>query len=500
MKTPNHVLRLSFLLCLFLLALSYSPRALAQAPADSLDIFLRKKMQLLRIPGLQLAVVRQGKLVKLAQYGLANIQDSVPVTVRTRFPINSITKAFVGVAVMQLVEAGKLDLAAPVSRYLAGLPAAWQPVTIRQLLTHTSGLPETTPQDELERVTEANESACWARVLTRPLDFPIGEKFAYNQTNYILLGKIIDKLSGQPFTQFIKSRQLDVVGMPRTTSGDAHDVVPNSARGYTFTKVVDGSFRRSNELRNVFEVYAPSHRTAAGMSSTAEELARWVIALQQGQLVQASSLPVLWTPGTLNNGQQRGFSQFLNVYALGWPTITRPEHPALAPVGGGRSAVFLYPKDDLTIVVLTNLQGANPDNFVDELAAFYLPDMRASTGFGLSPTLRALHNTLRQRGFSQAMAEVKKAKQKSPAYQLPEDEVNAWGYFLLRHAQPQNALEIFKLNVTLYPQSANTYDSLAETYEELGNHALARKNYQRSLELNPQNTTAAEYLKNAPRQ
>ena len=490
---------LPFLACLWgILALTLGSfsRTEARTPADSLDRFINTQMRQLRIPGLQLVVVRKGKVVKSAQYGLANLQDSIPVDRHTRFPINSITKAFVGVAAMQLVEAGKLDLAAPAARYLPGLPAAWQPVTVRQLLTHTSGLPDIMPQDEVGQVTEGNEGAAWAKVQTQPLDFAAGEQFAYNQTNYLLLGKIIDQLSGQPFARFIQARQLDVVGMPRTTVGDAHDVLPRSARGYTFAHYVNGQRRRSSQPRNLFEVVAPSLRTAAGISSTAEELGRWLVALQQGQLLKASSLPTLWAPGTLNNGSQRGFSRLLNGYALGWPTVGRPEHPAVAPVGGGRSAVFFYPQDDLAIVVLTNLQGANPDTFMDEIAGHYLPDMRAAAGFGLSPALRALHTELRQRGFAQAQAVATKARKQNPAYRLPEDEVNAWGYDLLKQAQPHNALEVFKLNVHLYPQSANAYDSLGELYAELGNPELARKNYQRSLALNPKNQGAAAYLKN----
>lgn len=470
-------------------------QAQAGVPADSLDMFLSTKMRELRIPGLQLAVIRQGKVVKSAQYGLANIQDSIPVTSQTRFPINSITKAFVGVAVMQLVEAGKLDLAAPASRYLTDLPPTWQPVTVRQLLTHTSGLPEIMPEEAM--VTEDNESAAWIQVQTQPMTFQPGEKFAYNQTNYLLLGKIIDQLSGQPFTRFIQERQLDVVGMPRTTSGDAHDVLPHGARGYTFYHSTNGQMGRSKQLRNVFEVFPSMLRTAAGMSSTAEEMARWLIALQQNKLLKANSLPVLWTPGILNNGSQRGFSKQLNGYALGWPTIARPEHPAVAPVGGGRSAVFLYPQDDLAIIVLTNLQGANPDTFVDEIAGYYIPDMRASAGFGLPPAIRALQTELRKRGFDQALAVAKQAKKKDASYQLPEDDVNAWGYTLVKQQKLREALEVFKLNVNLYPQSANTYDSLAEIYGELGNKELATKNYKRALALNPKNTAAAEYLKKA---
>ena len=478
---------------LLLLISSGFLRAEAQAPADSVDLFLAAKMRQLRIPGLQLAVVRHGQVVKSAQYGLASLQDSIPVTRTTRFSINSITKAFVGVAAMQLVEAGKLDLAAPASRYLPGLPAAWQPVTVRQLLTHTSGLPDIMGEDDL--VTDANENAAWANVQTKPLDFAAGEKFAYNQTNYLLLGKIIDQLGGQPFATFIQKRQLDVVGMPRTTSGDSHHVLPHSARGYTYSHVVNGEWRRSAQPRNLFEAYAPSIRTASGMSSTAEEMARWIIALQQGQLLKPASLPVLWAPGVLNNGRQQGFNHLQNGYALGWPTVARPEHRAVAPTGGGRSALFIYPEDDLAIIVLTNLMGANPDMFIDEIAGYYLPDMKATAGFGLPPAIRALHTKLRQRGFAQALTLAKQAKKKNPAYQLPEDEVNAWGYALLKQAQPQNALEIFKLNVSLYPQSANAYDSLAETYADLGNRDLARQNYQRALALNPKNAGAAEYLK-----
>jgi CubicO group peptidase (beta-lactamase class C family) len=475
-----------------LLLLSAAAPSQAQSPVDSVDVLVRRAMHQLRIPGLQLAVVRRGQVLKLGNYGVANVQDSVPITTQTRFFLNSITKAFVGVAAMQLVEAGQLDLTAPIGRYLPELPAAWHPVTVRQLLTHTSGLPDIEPEDVL--VTESNEKAAWAQVQTQPLDFPAGQQFAYNQTNYLLLGRLISQLSGQPFAQVIQQRQLDRVGMPRTSLGDAHDVLPHGARGYTYTQYIDGRPRRSPHLQNLFEVFPPSLRPAAGMSSTAEEVARWLIALQQGKLLQPASLPTLWTPGRLTDGSQRSFGGKLTGYALGWPTVDRPEHRALAPVGGGRSAVFLYPDDDLAIVVLTNLQGASPERFIDALAACYLPDMRVADGFGLPPTLRALHRTLRQRGFSHLAEEVKRARRRDPAYALPEAAVNAWGYSLVEQGQLQDALAVFELNVRLYPASANTYDSLAETYAALGNKKLATQHYTRALQLNPKNRTAAEYL------
>jgi len=129
---------------------------------------------------------------------------------------------------------------------------------------------------------------------------------------------------------------------------------------------------RTESLSNVFEEFPPFLRTAAGMNSTAEELANWIVALQAGKLLKdKTSLTTLWTPGVLNDGTVRGVSTLLNGYALGWETVNRPDHRAVAAVGGGRSALFIYPDDDLAIVILTNLQGSSPESFVDEVAEYY---------------------------------------------------------------------------------------------------------------------------------
>ena len=459
-------------------------------PADNVETFLRSEMQKRRIPGLQVAVVRHGKIVFSGAYGLASIQNSVPVTSQTVFMINSATKSFTGVAIMQLVEDGKLDLAAPVSRYLENLPATWQTVTIRQLLSHTTGLPNIM-DDNGKMVADGGDEAAWAKVQTLPVEFAPGERFSYSQTNYLLLGRIIDKLSGQPFTQFIAERQFRVAGLPLTAQSgfsDSHDVIRGSARVYTFF--------RTGKVSNVFEEFPVSLRTAAGINSTAEEMAQWIIALQQGKLLKkTNSLTTLWTPVLLNNGSTGGFGRLLNGYALGFPTATRSEHRAVTGVGGGRSAFFIYPDDSLAVVILTNLQGASPESFIDEVAGYYIPTMKAATGFGLPPAIKLLRTELMKRGFEHALDVVNEAKKKDPNFKLAEDEVNAWGYALLGQGQTKDAIEIFKLNVSLYPESANTYDSLGEAYEAIGDRVQAIKNYKRSLELNPKNGNAVEHLR-----
>ncbi len=125
-------------------------------------------------------------------------------------------------------------------------------------------------------------------------------------------------------------------------------------------------------------------------------------------LKQKSSLDAWWKPDILNNGKTAGFSTLLNGYAAGWPVIDRAEHPAVAPVGGGRAALFVYPKDDLSIVVLTNLSGGSPDVFIDELAGLFIPDMKESNGFGMSNSAKSLKMILDKKGYKSAISSASK--------------------------------------------------------------------------------------------
>ena len=449
-----------------------------------MDLFIKNEMQKWNIPGLQLAVVQNGKIVKLGNYGLADLQNSIPVTENTVFIINSITKAFTGVAIMQLAEAEKLEVSLPASTYLKDLPDSWKTVTIQQLLSHTSGIPDIV-DEETNIIVPESEDASWAKVKTLPIDFKPGEKFSYNQTNYLLLGRIIDQLSNMPFTEFIVKEQLQKAGMTNTIRagfGGSRDVISNIAGEYRFTK---------GKHTNMFYSLPPTLQTAGGMISTAKEIADWIIALQNKQLLKENkSLTALWTPTILNNGKTGGFTNLLNGYAAGWPTVGRPEHPAVAPVGGGRSALFVYPKDNLSIIVLTNLNGASPERFIDDLARFYIPNMKKSEGIGFSPAVNSLRNVLEKSGYKFSIEEAKKANTT-----FEENEINNWGYMLLKEKRIKDAIEIFKLNVALYPNSANTYDSLGEMYAFMDEKALAIENYEDSLKLNPKNKNAEEQLK-----
>jgi CubicO group peptidase (beta-lactamase class C family) len=460
--------------------------------ADEIDDFLRAEMLERKIPGLQLAVVKNSKIVKTASYGLANIQDAVAVDDDTVFSINSVTKAFTGVAVMQLVEQGKLELSAKISKYLPDLPVEWNNVTVKQLLTHTSGLPDIMNGDTGKLISNEGAKASWELVKQRPLDFAANSQFRYNQTNYLLIGKIIDSVSGQNFIDYITQNQLRKASMKRTEEAgfsNLHDVIAHSARRYTY-------YYGAGEIANVKAIDFPAFlRTAAGMSTTAKEIATWVIALQSGELLnKPASIATLWTPAVLTNGKTKGFNNLLNGYALGWPVVGRHEHPAVAPSGGNRAAFFVYPEDDLSIVVLTNLMGGLPSLFIDEIAGFYIPQMKAENGFGLPPAIKTLWKSLESKGYEKAVPVVKEL-QKTDQLKLEEDELNTWGYKLIEQKKKEQALAIFKLNTYLFPLSYNAYDSLAETYWLLGYTQKAAEHYKKVLELKPDNKHAKEQLK-----
>ncbi|WP_194306307.1 serine hydrolase domain-containing protein [Chryseobacterium antibioticum] len=467
----------------------------AQKRSDSIDVFIKHKMQELKIPGLQLAVIRNEKIDQLSNYGLANIEHQIATKNNMVFSINSMTKAFVGVAIMQLQEQGKLKTDDTISKYLSDIPGNWKKITIKQLLSNTSGLPNNI--DEKEQLLGGGiENKNWEIVKTRPMEFSPGEKFSYNQTGYYILGKIITKLSGEHFAKFIEENQFKPCTMFVTRFGDSNDIIENNAGSYSTIINHDGQWINDGKLHNAFVAFPLFFRTATGILSSAEDLSKWLIALQKGKLLHdKKSIKELFTTIKLNNGDIGGFNKLTNGYALGWPTVVRSEHPAVAPVGGMRSALFVYPDDNLSIIVLSNLQGANPEWFIDEIAGYYIPDMKIENGFGLSPNMKLLYHQTVSGGYQNVYAIYQKIKENNKNFTVSEDEINSWGYQLISRNLKNEALAVFKLNTLLFPNSANVYDSYGEALDGLGQKKEAVINYKKSLILNPGNTNAANYLK-----
>jgi tetratricopeptide (TPR) repeat protein len=178
---------------------------------------------------------------------------------------------------------------------------------------------------------------------------------------------------------------------------------------------------------------------------------------------------------------------------MGWPVSDHGGHPVAAGIGGRRSAFFVYPRDDLAVVVLTNLAGANPEEFIDEIAGQFLPDLLASNGGGLSLPVKRLRIALIADGFANPRRTYDRLK-REPDFRVSEDDLNGWGGMLLDAGNARQAVAVFGLNASLHPDSANALDSLAMGYEAATDRPRAIANYEASLKRDPDNGHAADRL------
>lgn len=347
----------------FLMLCAFRAPATSLAEANDLTRqFVQTTMAKERIPGVQIAVIKDDRVVLSESYGLANVENRVPATNNTLFPINSATKSFTGVAMMQLAEAGLVDLNAPVSRYLDGLPEPWQGIRVRQLLAHTSGLPDIL--DEQGLLGGGSEADAWKAVKLRPMDAAVGERFTYNQTNYVLLAKIIAKQSHMPYENYVAMRQFTPAGMKRATFGDSYDLLPNAATMYSYFPRRTDAPGANQRLSHWFYDISPELWSGGGIMTTADEVAHWLVAVSKGELISKAGVRAMWTPERLNSGAD-------GAWAAGWPVLKTTPEREVAAMGGARAAFIVYPDERLAVIVLTNLVGSNPQNFIPKIAESY---------------------------------------------------------------------------------------------------------------------------------
>lgn len=476
MFNNNNKCVLSSLLSVMIFSALFAPFLVSAK--QPLNQYIQDVMAERHIPGLQLAVVKDNKIVKLASFGFADLQHQVPVTDKTLFPINSMTKGFTGVAIVQLSERGLLELNDPIGKHLPELPKAWHPLTIKQLMAHTSGLPEILASNStLSLLVPNNIEASWQAVQKRPFLFNTNDYFKYNQTGYVLLGKLIDKYAPEGFPTFITEHQLTPVDMTQTAEAGFDNLelmVPHQARQYIY--LGDGTYK------NFYGEFDYLLRTAAGMSSTAMELANYMIALQSGKLVK--NLDTLWQPQTLNNGRTEGFNNKENGYAMGWQVGQRKYHPTVSASGGNATTIISYPKDNVSVVVLTNLLGALPISFVDDIAAFYIPDFNQTEKLKAYKPMEYLNELAKLNSFKGFQNTFVKAEQDTGVI-FDLDIVAEWGFSLLQAQKIEYALEVFTFLVSQNKQKSYFNYGLAKAHDSLGNYSQALVSYQAVLAINP---------------
>lgn len=334
----------------------------ASVRADPIDDIARAALEKSKIPGMSVAVVKDGKVIKAAGYGFANLETKTPARADSVYQIGSVTKQFTATAVLMLHEEGKIGLDDPLSKYLPDVPETWKLVTIRQLLTHTSGIKSYTNVKDFEKTLRKDftPKELLATVEKEPLEFAPGTKWDYSNTGYFLLGLVIEKASGKPYAAFMTERIFQPLGMTATRINDLRAVVPNRATGYSQTPegIVNGGYT------------SPTQPFAAGaILSTVNDLAKWDLALTAGKLLKADSWKAAWTPVTLADGKTVD-------YGFGWNLDERKGHKRVHH-GGGIPGFLSYalrlPDDKLTVIVLTNSDGADLEPIANRIAAIYVP-------------------------------------------------------------------------------------------------------------------------------
>lgn len=341
---------------LLLIVLSIVPSA--SAKADKIDEYVQSELQDQRIPGVSIAVVRNGELVEARGYGLANVELNVPVTAETIFQSGSVGKQFTATLAMMLVEEGKLSLDDPMSKYIADAPAIWQGITLRHLLTHTSGLSNNI-YNRLNMRQDYTEDELVKEIATTPLDFQPGEQWNYSNPGYVMMGIIIHKATGKFYGDLLREKIFTPLGMTTARIIDEADIIPNRAAGY---RLVDG------ELKNQEWVAPKLNTTADGaLYITALDMAKWAAGLDSGKLLSRASFDQMWTPVKLNDGK-------VEQYGFGWGFGEIRGHRVIEHGGGwqGFSAqISRYVDDKLTVIVLTNLAGGRPAKIARGIAGLY---------------------------------------------------------------------------------------------------------------------------------
>lgn len=350
------VLQSSFVISISAQTTPASSAPTAQQVAAKVDEYMNAAVKADGFTG-SILVARDGATLASKGYGLANIELNVPNTPQTVFRLASLTKQFTALAIMALQERGKLSTGDSVCKYLDACPAAWQPITIRHLLTHTSGIPNYTsfPDFAKTSMSPATHESFIGRVKDRPLDFAPGEKFNYNNTGYYLLGVVVERAAGKSYEDFLRENIFTPLGMKNTGFDSPERIIKNRAAGY------EGQGER---IHNASYIDMSNGYAAGFIVSTTEDLLLWDKALYTEKLVSRKSLDEMFTPfKDLAPGKN---------YAYAWWLEKQSDRQAISHSGhinGFATYIMRYPSERVTVIVLSNNRGVPSERIAKDLSA-----------------------------------------------------------------------------------------------------------------------------------
>lgn len=470
-------------IALFAILFLFTITTFAQDKVKQIDQLLSKYNEYGQFNGSAL-VAENGKVIFKKGFGSANFEWNIPNQTDTKFRLGSITKQFTALLIVKLAEEGKIKLDVPITTYLPDYPKEnGDKITIHQLLTHSSGIPNYTDSPTFFKDKSRNPSTPEDFVKTfsaLPLDFTPGEKFNYSNSGYFLLGYIIEKISGKTYEQYLQEIIFTPLKMVNTGYDHSDVILKNRAAGYE---------KRGKKTVNASYIDMSLPYAAGSLYSTVEDLYLWDQALYTNKLLSEKSMDLLFKP-YISAG--RAF------YGYGWfvEDVDNGEKGKLKTVGHGggingfNTIISRIPADKNLVILLNNTGGTVLGEMNDGIRSILynkpFNQPKRSLAFELLEVFT-------DNGTTAGLNTYKKLKNDA-TYSTVENDMNRAGYQLLQTGKKKEAIEVFKINAENFPKSGNVYDSLGEAYLADGNKQLAIENYKKSVELDPGNEGGKKVL------
>lgn len=469
-------------LLLFLLNLPF----LFAGKAEDIDAVVRSYYETHQFSGTVL-VAEAGQVIYRKSYGLANREWNIPNRPEAKYRIASISKQFTAILILQLAAEGRLSLEGRITDYLPYYRKdTGRRVTIHHLLTHTSGIPDLTDDPDFwnyETRLRFDPKTLVKKYCSGRLEFKPGTQYDYCNSGYIILGAIIEAVTGKTYETVLQERILQPLGLTRTGYDHNKTILPYRASGYDYNY---GDYKNAN----YFDM--SSIGAAGALYSTVDDLFLWDQALYTDRLLPSEYLEKMMTP-YLNN-----YAYGLGVYEVELPDsshVTMVSHTG--GIHGFNSRIARYVGQRHTVIILGNQM---PINHTDMNIALRNILFNQPYQLALPSIADTLYRHYQTYGISSALDLYHQLKNTARnQYNFKERELNTLGYYLLRNVNVDDAIAIFQLNVAAFPAAFNTYDSLGEAYLVKGDREKAIFNYKKSLELNPDNTNGKIMLKKARR-
>jgi len=459
---------------LLLLAIPMSIFALPPDRTTEIDRFMSTLHKRGQFNG-GIIVAIAGKPIYRKAFGYANFKSHSTFTPATTSNIGSVAKQFTAMTIMMLAEHNKIKYDDAVTKYIPELAGTLSGITLRQLLNHTSGIPDVGDLG-IDHPKLTNDEVL--KRLSKPgfLVSSPGEKYRYSNPNYVLLAVVVERVSRERFAEFLLANVLKPLGMVNTF-------------------VYDGSTRAANATASAYDQFGNLANDDAlmtggsGMYSTLDDLLKWDQALYTERLVSEPTLAEAFTPARVKEGT--------TTYGFGWNIGEQEGHKYVwhqGATGGFRALIERRLSEKITVIILTNKGNSKRLEINDAILNIL---SGRSYVFPKRSIAEMIYEAISKKGFEAAMKTYQTLRAANDStYDFGEPELNSLGYQLLYgNHKTSEAIEIFQLNTDAYPKSSNAFDSLAEAYEVSGNKELAIKNYQTAVELDPTNLHAVDMLK-----